>query len=375
MSRLLTDPTSYLATMHAIAVDPNCATQDSFELADCGRAFERHTGPVRDASGELIGRIIVLREITAEREAERLKAEAERLTAEIATERDTAQLKSELVATVSHELRTPLTSVLGFAELMLHQDLDDDTRRRYLQTIHSEAQRLTRLIDDFLDLEKIEAGRFTIALEPFDLSEVVQHQMELAAMPSANHHLEFSPGGPLAIVGDQTRMGQVMSNLLSNAIKYSPAGGTVTITATPQDGFARVCVADQGLGIPADQQAAVFTKFFRADSSDTRRSVARVWDSRSARKSSKPTAAGSASRARRARAARSGSKSLPLCPPLRPQLCPPVTPIPARGSSSSRTTWRSLRWLPSTSHSKTSRSKASRPANWASSEHWRSHPQ
>jgi signal transduction histidine kinase len=154
MASRLTDPAPYLATMKAIADDSECATQDSFELADAGRAFERHTGPVRDAAGELIGRIIVLREITAEREAERLKAEAERLKAEIAGERDSAQLKSELVATVSHELRTPLTSVLGFAELMLHHDLDEDTRKRYLQTIHSEAQRLTSLIDDFLDLEK-----------------------------------------------------------------------------------------------------------------------------------------------------------------------------------------------------------------------------
>jgi signal transduction histidine kinase/CheY-like chemotaxis protein len=271
MASRLTDPTSYLATMRAIAADPECATQDSFELSKGGRAFERRTGPVRDAAGELIGRIIVLREITAEREAERLKAKAERLTSEIAGERDTAQLKSELVATVSHELRTPLTSVLGFAELMLHHDLDADTRRSYLETIHSEALRLTRLIDDFLDLEKIEAGRFTIALEPFDLTELLQHEVELFATPSASHRLEFAtPDAPLAIVGDRIRIGQVISNLLSNAIKYSPAGGTVTITATPQDGFARVCVTDDGVGIPADQQAGVFTKFFRVDSTDTR---------------------------------------------------------------------------------------------------------
>jgi signal transduction histidine kinase/DNA-binding response OmpR family regulator len=271
MADRLTDPAPYLDTMRAIAADPECATKDSFEVADGGRAFERHTGPVRDAAGELIGRIIVLREITAEREADRLKDEAERLRSEIVGERDTAQLKSELVATVSHELRTPLTSVLGFAELMLHHDLDEDTRRRYLQTIHSEAQRLTRLIDDFLDLEKIEAGRFTIALEPFDLAELLQHEVELFAMPSASHRLELAtPEGPLAMVGDQNRIGQVISNLLSNAIKYSPSGGTVTIKATAQEGFARVCVSDEGVGIPADQQAGVFTKFFRVDSSDTR---------------------------------------------------------------------------------------------------------
>ena len=239
----LTDPASFLASMAAIAADPECATRDSFELADLGRAFERHTGPVRDSAGELIGRIIVVREITAELEAERLKAE-------ISGERDAARLKSELVATVSHELRTPLTSVLGFAELMMHHDIDEETRKRYLQTIHAEAQRLTGLIDDFLDLEKIEAGRFTLALEPFELTELLKHEVELFTMQSASHRLEFDGSEPLAMVGDRNRITQVIANLLSNAIKYSPAGGTVTITATSARGFARVCVSDAGRGHP-----------------------------------------------------------------------------------------------------------------------------
>jgi signal transduction histidine kinase/CheY-like chemotaxis protein/CHASE3 domain sensor protein len=247
----LTDPVAYLATMETIAADPDCATRDDFELADVRRAFERHTGPVRDSAGELIGRIIVVREITAERDA--------------------ARLKSELVATVSHELRTPLTGVLGFAELLMHHDLDDDTGRRYLQTIHSEAQRLTALVDDFLDVQKIEAGRFTLALESFELAALLEHEVEIFAAQATNHQLEFeTPNEPLAMVGDRNRIGQVIANLLSNAIKYSPAGGAVTITATPREGFARVTVSDAGLGIPADQQAQVFTRFFRVDSSDTR---------------------------------------------------------------------------------------------------------
>ncbi|HEY3613140.1 MAG TPA: response regulator [Gaiellales bacterium] len=247
----LTDPASYIATMDSIAADPHCATQDDFELADVRRAFQRHTGPVRDSAGELIGRIVVVREITAEREA--------------------ARLKSELVATVSHELRTPLTGVLGFAELLMHHGLDDATSKRYLATIHSEAQRLTALIDDFLDVQKIEAGRFTLALESFELGELLEHEVELFGAQSASHVLELAAvDEPLAMVGDRNRIGQVIANLLSNAIKYSPGGGTVTITATPREGFARVQVSDTGLGIPASQQAQVFTRFFRVDSSDTR---------------------------------------------------------------------------------------------------------
>ena len=247
----LADPASYRATMDSIAADPECSTQDRFELADVKRAFQRHTGPVRNAAGELIGRIIVVREVTAEREA--------------------ARLKSELVATVSHELRTPLTGVLGFAELLMHHGLDEETRRRYLQTIHSEAQRLTALVDDFLDLQKIEAGRFTLALEPFDLGDVLEHQVELFSAQSTSHRIELDAvSDTLDLVGDRNRIGQVIANLLSNAIKYSPAGGTVKVAADALPGFSRISISDSGVGIPADQQAHVFTKFFRVDSSDTR---------------------------------------------------------------------------------------------------------
>jgi signal transduction histidine kinase/DNA-binding response OmpR family regulator len=247
----LADPASYRATMQAIADDPECSTQDRFELEDLGRAFERTTGPVHDSAGTLIGRIVVMREVTAEHEA--------------------ARLKSELVATVSHELRTPLTGVLGFAELLLQEDVDADSRRRYVQTIHNEAQRLTALIDDFLDLQKIEAGRFTLALDPFELGELLDDQITLFSAHSERHRLELTgPAEPVPMVGDRGRVAQVLANLLSNAIKYSPAGGPVTVAASLRDGFSRVSVTDSGVGIPAGAQAHVFTKFFRADSSDTR---------------------------------------------------------------------------------------------------------
>lgn len=93
------------------------------------------------------------------------------------------QQRSELAATVSHELRTPLASVLGFVELLLDRDLDEKTRRRYLQTVHGEAPRLSALIDDFLDLERIEAGRFTLSLAPFDLCELLRHEVEMPPEP------------------------------------------------------------------------------------------------------------------------------------------------------------------------------------------------
>jgi CheY-like chemotaxis protein/anti-sigma regulatory factor (Ser/Thr protein kinase) len=184
---------------------------------------------------------------------------------------EAARRNSELVATISHELRTPLASVLGFVELLIDRDLDEDTRQRYLHTLHGEAQRLAMLIDDFLDLEKIQAGHFTLALEPFELGELLRHEAELFSAQSVRHRLKLVIANePLTTVGDRNRIGQVLANLLSNAIKYSPAGGPIRVAVTPGAGFARVEVRDSGLGIPAAQQARVFTKFFRADSSDTR---------------------------------------------------------------------------------------------------------
>jgi CheY-like chemotaxis protein len=153
----------------------------------------------------------------------------------------------------------------------MHHDVDDDSRRRYVQTIHGEARRLTALVDDFLDLQKIEAGRFTLALEQFELGEVLEHQIELFSAQSAGHRLTLvSPDGTVPLVGDRNRIAQVMANLLSNAIKYSPSGGEVTVRASTQHGFSRVSVTDSGVGIPSAQQTHVFTKFFRVDSSDTR---------------------------------------------------------------------------------------------------------
>ncbi|MEX2644856.1 MAG: response regulator [Gaiellaceae bacterium] len=245
-----TDPAAYRARIAEIAADPELEAVDEYDLVS-GHALQRYTAPVKDVAGELVGRIFTLREVTAEREADRLK--------------------SELVATVSHELRTPLASILGFSELLVHRDLDADTKDRYLATIHGEARRLTGLINDFLDLQRIEEGRFSLALESFDLGDLLRHEVELFSGQSSAHELELELSeGELAVVGERDRVSQVLANLISNAIKYSPAGGPVSIAASTGDGFVRVSVTDRGLGIPPDQQARIFTKFFRVDTSDAR---------------------------------------------------------------------------------------------------------
>jgi signal transduction histidine kinase/DNA-binding response OmpR family regulator len=250
-SKATTDPDGFAAELAANFADPEREAVYEYELAGGGRWFRRYTGPVRDESGAVMARIFTTRDVTAEREAD--------------------TLKSELVATVSHELRTPLASILGFTELLIERDLDAETRTRYLETVCAEARRLTALINDFLDLQRIEAGSFTPTLEPFALDTVLREQVELFSAQSSAHEVTLGlHSDPLRVVGEPERVGQVLANLLSNAIKYSPAGGRVEVMAEVRGDAVRVAVTDQGVGIPTEQQERLFTKFFRVDSSDTR---------------------------------------------------------------------------------------------------------
>jgi signal transduction histidine kinase len=246
LAEKMTDPEAFARASEEIAGNPPHETFDEFELVEQGRVFERFTAQVRSDS-ELLGRISVVREVSRERQAERLK--------------------NDLMSTVSHELRTPLGSVLGFAELMLIRDVDAPTRQRYLQTIHSEAERLNALIDDFLDLRRIEEGHFELRPEPIDLAELLRERIDLVVVRSPGHgaDLRLAADTHLPVVADRARIAQVIDNLLSNAVKYSPDGGDITIEAHQAVGMVRVCVIDRGLGIPADQQSQLFDKFFRVD--------------------------------------------------------------------------------------------------------------
>lgn len=249
--RLAADPAGFQAFVDSLADDPERHAHYDLELPEARLWLRLFTAPVRDGSGALIGRIFVVRDITVEREAERLK--------------------SELVATVSHELRTPLASVLGFSELLVTRELDEAKRKRYAEMINSEAERLTALVNDFLDLHKIEEGGFVLTRDALHLDEVVRQQVEMFSLRSAEHSLVLDlPKTPLSVVGERDRLAQVVANLLSNAIKYSPKGGRVDVSARRRNGFVEVEVGDQGVGIPVQQQEKIFTKFFRADSADTR---------------------------------------------------------------------------------------------------------
>ncbi len=242
-------------------------------------------GPVRavaDGAGRIAGGELSLRlpeegpgevgELTRafNEMAERLEVSHAELEQQNEELRESERGKTELVSIVSHELRTPLASVLGFTALLLKREFDAPTRRHYLGIVDAQARRLAALLEDFLDVQRIEHEGVDLATEKVDLAQLLDEQVQLYAAQSPKHRLAVElVERPLTVRGDPGRLAQVVGNLLSNAIKYSPEGGTVQLVAARSPGGVRIAVRDEGLGIPEEQQSRIFTKFFRGDAGAT----------------------------------------------------------------------------------------------------------
>jgi signal transduction histidine kinase len=186
------------------------------------------------------------------------------------------QRKTAFVTLVSHELRTPLASMMGYTALLLEgQGGPLGTRQReWLGVIGQNADRLEALIDDLLDTARIEMGRIELKLTPLDLMPLI-HEVARALRPQIAREgqwltLELAAALP-AVVGDADRIRQILTNLLSNALKYTPSGGHITITARGDAGGVRVAVQDTGIGLTPEEQAQLFTPFFRARHDTTQR--------------------------------------------------------------------------------------------------------
>jgi signal transduction histidine kinase/DNA-binding response OmpR family regulator len=183
-------------------------------------------------------------------------------------------MKSEFLNTVSHELRTPLTSIKAFAEILLDNVGEDvETQTEFLEIINKESDRLTRLINNLLDLSRIEAGRMKWDKEQLDLHEVAESAL-MALRGSAEKKgliLENDLEEDLPTVGDKDKLIQIITNLLGNAIKFTSEGGTVTVRALRKDLLtARIEVTDSGVGIAPEFHESIFEKFSQVDSSETR---------------------------------------------------------------------------------------------------------
>lgn len=190
---------------------------------------------------------------------------------DITKEYEVDRMKSEFVSTVSHELRTPLASVLGFAELLVHRELKPERQKKYMTTIHQEAKRLTALINDFLDLQRMESGKQSYDMQAIDAASLIDEIVETERLSNTAHHIEFYNRAPQALVwADRAKMSQAFINLLSNAVKYSPDGGTIHIDVAVEDEQLVIRMQDEGLGIPEEALPKLFAKFYRVDNSDRR---------------------------------------------------------------------------------------------------------
>jgi signal transduction histidine kinase len=202
---------------------------------------------------------------------------AENAREEAIVARDAAEranrLKSMFLATMSHELRTPLNAIIGFSELMheeLYGPLGDERYRDYCGLVRRAGHHLLSLINDVLDMSKIEAGKFEMYRQVFDLGEVIRDSLELMrdqAEKAGIALVEDMGEAPLRVEADRRAMKQILLNLLSNAVKFTPHGGRVTVRARVRDGVMTLSVADTGIGIPADQVARLGNPFVQIRSS------------------------------------------------------------------------------------------------------------
>jgi signal transduction histidine kinase len=174
----------------------------------------------------------------------------------------------EFVADASHELRTPLTSIYGFAETLLREDIPfgDEERRTFLSYIASESERLTEIVDQLLNVARLDAGDLQVELGRIDVGSVVSEVVETVDAGNG-HRFEIDlPDEPLAAEADPDKVRQVFSILVENALRYSPEGGTVIVGARRNADRVEVRVVDEGMGIPASEREWIFRKFYRAES-------------------------------------------------------------------------------------------------------------
>lgn len=223
---------------------------------------------IPDTSGRPEHLLVMIEDVTTVRETQDKLAEAlESQRSANGTLEKLDRTKTEFLSIVSHEFRTALTGIQGFSELIRDGGLEPEEIRAYGGYIFNDADRVSRLIGDMLDLDRMESGRMTMRSADVDINEVLSDAIARAA--STGSLIEFKadldPRLPI-VSGDRDRLIQVVSNLVNNAIKYSPDGGTVTVGSRAEGAFALISVTDTGLGIPADEISHVFERFRRVRS-------------------------------------------------------------------------------------------------------------
>jgi len=218
---------------------------------EVGRRFVSvHLSPVMSPSQEFIGVVSVFRDITSEVEADRAK--------------------SDFVSTVSHELRTPMTSIVGYVDLVLMGATGplSDMQRDFLKRVKTNADRLTTLVNDLLDISRIETGRVVLQLAPVAIEEIVQQVVDLVqpkVEEKEQHLYTVLPPDLPRVYGDRDRLSQILTNIVGNAYKYTPVGGEIAIHAYVREARLLVAVSDTGIGIAPENQKKLFSRFYRVE--------------------------------------------------------------------------------------------------------------
>lgn len=185
--------------------------------------------------------------------------------------RDAVRMKSEFIAMAGHELRTPLTAIQCFAELLLRQpDIDAESLQRALATIYEQAQELSKITDDLLDLSRTRSKDLHLRKHVVDARSLVERVIQKARQKTPRHRLkEQFPESPIGLLVDETRIERVLENLLDNALKYSPPHGWITLGARQSGDDFLFWIEDEGIGLTPEQRHKVFDLFHRVDGSDT----------------------------------------------------------------------------------------------------------
>ncbi|WP_206113475.1 MULTISPECIES: sensor histidine kinase [Rhizobium] len=225
----------------------------------------------RDADGELAAIIAQLRDVSVEQQ---LRDEAQNRAADAESANDA---KSRFLAAVSHELRTPLNAILGFSDILIGEyfgKFENDRQREYVGLVRESGAHLLSVVNTMLDMSKIEAGRYELILEAFDISSSVKSCESMLALQAKTKGLTLTSRiqrGLGEVVADQRAIQQILINLVGNAIKFTEAGGVVSVDAAARDGILKLTVSDTGIGIPADKLALLGQPFVQIQNDYTRR--------------------------------------------------------------------------------------------------------
>lgn len=240
---------------------------------DCEHRWIRaQAAPLHRLNGEFDGYIGSCFDQTDSKMAAE-KLEKARLAAE-----ETTKLKSQFLANMSHEIRTPMNGIIGMGELLINSGLSSE-QQEYAETILSSANSLLSIINDILDSSKIEARKLELSPAPFDLRNLVAKLSKAFTFVCREKlirlNIEIADSVPKILIGDETRIRQIITNLLGNAVKFTPANGSITIrvdstVSDPQTQRIQIAVQDSGIGIPPEKQKAIFDPFSQADPSITR---------------------------------------------------------------------------------------------------------